>query len=217
MLDGDEVVLDAGCGTGRVTEMLLARLPRGRVIALDYSKAMLEQASRNLAGHGRRVEFVEADLGAPLPLKETVDAVFSTATFHWVRDHDQLFRNLASAMRPGAQLVAQCGGSGNLDSVGAVLETQGVDWRAWAYHGSESTATRLANAGFVEVETWLNPEPTTFESRLHLGDFLATVVLRTFLDSMPEEDRRAFVETVVDGLGGLELDYVRLNITARRG
>ncbi len=151
--------------------MLLARLPKGRVIALDHSKAMLEQASRNLAGQGRRVEFVEADLGASLPLKVKVDAVFSTATFHWVRDHGRLFQNLAAVMRPGAQLVAQCGGKGNLDSVGAVLEEQGLDWRSWAYHGGESTAGRLADAGFVEVETWLNPEPTPFEGREQLGDF----------------------------------------------
>jgi trans-aconitate 2-methyltransferase len=197
--------------------MLLSRLPRGKVIAVDYSKAMLEQASRNLAGHGRRVEFVEADLGQPLPLRETVDAVFSTATFHWVRDHDQLFRNLAAVMRPGAQLVAQCGGKGNLDSVGAVLEAQGVEWRAWAYHGAESTAGRLSAAGFVDIETWLNPEPTPFESREALGEFLATVVLRTFLEALPEADRAGFVESVVAGLGKLELDYVRLNITARRG
>src|SRR5258708_40030621 len=120
---------------------------------------MLGQASRNPAGHGRRVEFVEADLGRPLPLREQVDAAFSTATFHWVRDHDELFRNLAAVMRPGAQLVAQCGGEGNLDSAGSVLEAQGGDWRAWAYHGAEATATRPLRAGLGGIQTWLNPQP----------------------------------------------------------
>src|SRR5215218_4711092 len=87
-LEGDETVLDAGCGTGRVTELLLARLPRGRVVALDASAAMLEQARGRLARFGDQVTFVEADLEQPLPVAEPVDAVLSTATFHWVLDHD---------------------------------------------------------------------------------------------------------------------------------
>src|SRR5215212_8517559 len=113
-LEGDETVLDAGCGTGRVTELLLARLPRGRVVALDASAAMLEQARGRLARFGDQVSYVHADLGQPLPLEEPVDAILSTATFHWVADHDALFANLAPAVRHGGWLVAQCGGFGNI-------------------------------------------------------------------------------------------------------
>ena len=49
-LRGDEVVVDAGCGTGRVTELLLRHLPRGRVIAVDASGSMAEAARRRFAG-----------------------------------------------------------------------------------------------------------------------------------------------------------------------
>jgi trans-aconitate 2-methyltransferase len=216
-LKGDEVVLDAGCGTGRVTALLLDRLPRGRVIALDASKRMLEEASQNLAGQGRRVEFVEADLGEPLPLRDKVDAVFSTATFHWVPDHDALFTNLAAVMRPGASLVAQCGGKGNLDSVGVAVQARGMAWPGFAFQDAEATADRLAAAGFAGVRTWLNKEPTEFEDRAALAEFLSTVVLRTYVAPLPESDRRGFLDGVIDDLGKLELDYVRLNITARRG
>lgn len=216
-LTGDEVVLDAGCGTGRVTELLLQRLPRGRVVALDASKRMLEEASRNLAGYGRRVEFVEADLGQPLSLSESVDAIFSTATLHWVPDHDRLFQNLASVVRPGGQLVAQYGGAGNLDSVGALLAPRGLGWPAWAFESAQSAAASLAGAGFVEAETWLNPEATKFASREELSAFLSTVVLRTYLDATPEPVRAPLLDEVLDGLGTLELDYVRLNVVARRG
>src|SRR5262245_25479654 len=100
-LEGSETVLDAGCGTGRVTELLLGRLPRGQVVALDASASMLEQARGRLARFGDRVTYVQADLERPLPLAEPVDAVLSTATFHWVLDHDALFANLASVLRPG--------------------------------------------------------------------------------------------------------------------
>jgi trans-aconitate 2-methyltransferase len=216
-LHGNELVVDAGCGTGRVTALLLERLPEGRVIALDASKRMLEEASQNLAGHGRKVEFVEADLGKPLPLREKVDAVFSTATFHWVPDHDALFANLAAVMRPGAQLVAQCGGQGNLDSVGRALEIRGRGWPAWAFDDAESSSAALAAAGFVDVETWLSPEPTTFATRDEMVEFMRTVVLAPYREANAEGDREALMDGVVDDLGKLELDYVRLNITARRG
>jgi trans-aconitate 2-methyltransferase len=197
--------------------MLLGRLPEGRVIALDASTRMLEEASQNLAGHGRKVEFVEADLGKPLPLREKVDAVFSTATFHWVPDHDALFANLAAVMRRGAQLVAQCGGQGNLDSVGGALGIRGGDWPAWAFDDAESSSSALAAAGFVEVETWLSPELTTFATRDEMAEFMRTVVLAPSLEATAEGYRQALVDGVVDDLGKLELDYVRLNITARRG
>ena len=216
MLDGDEVVLDAGCGTGRVTAMLLDRLPRGRVFALDYSKKMLDEAAQNLAAYAGRVEFVEANLADPLPITEPLDGVFSTATFHWVPDHDALFRNLAAAIRPGGQLVAQCGGAGNLDSVGRALEAYGLRWPGWAFDDAESTAAALADAGFVDIQTWLNPEPTSFGSRDEMAEFLRTVVLRTYLEATPEDEREGLLEGVLDLLG-LELDYVRLNIVAIRG
>ena len=114
-LAGDETVIDAGCGSGRLTELLLERLPRGRVIALDRSSNMLEAVrGRLLPRHAGRLELMEADLGA-LSLEGVADAVFSTATFHWVLDHRALFGGLRRALRPGGRLVAQCGGAGNLD------------------------------------------------------------------------------------------------------
>jgi trans-aconitate 2-methyltransferase len=120
-LEGHETVLDAGCGSGRVTEQLAERLPQGHVIALDASSAMIDQARQRLDRFGERVSFVVADLGRPLPIDGPVDAILSTATFHWVPDHDALFRNLAAVLRPGGRLVAQCGGAGNLARVMSVV------------------------------------------------------------------------------------------------
>jgi trans-aconitate methyltransferase len=116
-LAGDEAVLDAGCGSGRVTELLLECLPAGHVVALDGSASMLERARTRLERFDDRVTFVLADFGEPLPLEEPVDAILSTATFHWVPDHDALFRNLAAVVRPGGRMAAQCGGVGNLGAV----------------------------------------------------------------------------------------------------
>jgi trans-aconitate 2-methyltransferase len=217
-LAGDETVLDAGCGSGRVTELLLDRLRHGRVIALDGSPSMVEEARRRLARFDDRVAFVVADLGRPFAVPGgTVDAILSTATFHWIADHDALFRNLAAVLRPGGRLVAQCGGAGNIASVMAVLATVGDGWLGDKHFATpEETAVRLRTAGFVDVETWLQPEPTRFEPGEPFETFLRTVILGGHLERLPPERRDAFVHEVASRLPEPEIDYVRLNILATR-
>lgn len=215
--DGGGAVMDAGCGSGRVTELIAQRFPNARIVALDGSPSMLEQARGRLAGFGDRVTFVLADLMHPLPLDEPVDAVFSTATFHWIHDHDALFANLAGAMSPGARLVAQCGGAGNLNSVVRMLEELGADtFSGKVFATPEETETRLRRAGFDGIECWLHAEPTPFESLDALETFLRTVVLGDHVHGMSDEDAAAFTHQVASRLRGLELDYVRLNIVATR-
>jgi trans-aconitate 2-methyltransferase len=217
-LSGHETVLDAGCGSGRVTEQLLERLPHGRVIAADAAPSMVAEARKRLERFGDRVTFVECDLGRPLPLDEPVDAILSTATFHWVPDHDALFANLAAVLRPGGWLVAQCGGAGNVASVQrAAADLLEDGWMGpWTFATPEETSARLAAAGFVDVETWLHEEPTPLEPGEPLETFLATVVLRAHLDRVPESERAGFVRAVAARLPRPVIDYVRLNLVARR-
>jgi trans-aconitate 2-methyltransferase len=216
-LRGAERVLDAGCGSGRVTEVLLERLQHGSAIALDGSPSMIEEARRRLARFGDRVEYVVADLGRMLPLDGEVDAIVSTATFHWVPDHDALFANLAAVLRTGGRLVAQCGGAGNLASVAEALRELGVDpFATKVFATPEETRERMERAGFRDVECWLHEEPTPLEPGAPLETYLATVVLGTLLDTMPERERAPFVHEVANRLPEPHLDYVRLNIRARR-
>jgi trans-aconitate 2-methyltransferase len=215
-LEGNERVLDAGCGTGRVTAVLAERLPNGRVIALDGSRSMIEQARDRLATFGDRIEYVVADLGSPLPIHRPIDAILSTATFHWVPDHDALFRNLAAVLRPRGRLVAQCGGVGNIASIQAVLATIGDGWLGDVHFETpEATARRLEAAGFVDVDCWLSDEPTTFEPGEPFETYLRTVVLGSHVARLPEPERAAFVQEVARRLAEPRIDYVRLNIRAR--
>jgi trans-aconitate 2-methyltransferase len=218
-LRGDEMVLDAGCGSGRVTERLVQRLPSGRVIALDGSPSMLAAARQRLDRFGERVTYVVADLGSPLPLEPgAADAILSTATFHWVRDHDALFRNLGRVLRPGGRLVAQCGGAGNIATVRAAIAAAGEPWDGpWTFATPEQTRDRLAAAGFTDIETWLHEEPTALKPGEPLREYLGTVVLGSHLDRLPGHRRDAFVEAVAAGLPTPVIDYVRLNILAVRG
>lgn len=227
-LRGDEYVVDAGCGTGRVTELLLEHLPEGRVLAVDVSEAMVGAARERFAGEPRvRVEHRDLLL---LEVEERADVVFSTATFHWIVDHERLFERLARVLKPGGRLVAQCGGRGNIARTLAVTErVMGEDrfkeafvgWEGrWNFADPEETRTRLEAAGYEEVETWLHEEYTQFRSVEELARFLKTVVLRQHLTSLPEVEREPFAAAVAGRLAaegeGLVVDYVRLNMLARR-
>ena len=219
-LAGDETVLDAGCGTGRVTARLLDRLPRGRVVAVDADPAMVTLARATLPAGTTVIESDLLDLTLPAP----VDAVFSTATFHWVLDHDRLFARLAAALRPGGRLVAQCGGHGNVTALTdtAMALTTAPEWapyfdgftRNWTFETPEATSSRLRAAGFVDVECWL--QPFSLEPPEPL-EYLVTVPLGSWVQKLPEERRHEFASQVWDAVGRSTVDYVRLNMSARRG
>ena len=215
-LHGDETVLDAGCGTGQVTQTLLARLPRGRVVALDGSLAMLAAARERLAGD-ERVSFVHADLGQPLPLgRGSVDAIVSTSTFHWVHDHDALFRHLAAVLKPGGQLVVDCGGTGNIAAVLDALAALGQREHPWTYATIEATERRLRAAGFVDLAVRLVPRVSRHAPD-ELERFLTNVVLRTHVAELGSERGAQLVHDVAARLPDGELRWVRLEIVARRG
>jgi trans-aconitate 2-methyltransferase len=218
-LSGNETVIDAGCGSGRVTEALLERLPRGRVIGVDGSRSMIEAARERL---GDRAELLVADL-LELERPEPADAILSTATFHWIADHERLFRRLRACLRSGGRLVAQCGGEGNIAGLRArAMEVAAREpfaehmrsFRApWNYAGPEPTRARLLDAGFTAAETWLTPTPQQPEQP---REFLETIVLQPHLQALPAELRVRFMEEVLERLGEpVVVDYVRLNIDAR--
>jgi trans-aconitate 2-methyltransferase len=230
-LRGDETVMDAGCGTGRLTAGLLERLPRGRVVAVDRSQNMLEEARTHLAlQFDGRVEFVRADL-ADMPFGETADGVFSTAAFHWVPDHPRLFRSLHGSLKPGGWLVAQCGGGPNIArlmrraSVLTASEPYAAYFSGWkdskVFADEHTTAERLRAAGFTDVETSLEPAPTVLSGADEFREFLTTVNMHAHLARLPKGPlRRQFVEELTEQAAAddppYSLDYCRLNIRARR-
>jgi trans-aconitate 2-methyltransferase len=222
-LRGDETVLDAGCGSGRVTELLLTRLPHGRVIGVDASPTMIEHARAQLAPYGDRVELHIADL-TTLSLDAAVDAVFSTAALHWVLDHDALWERMAVVLRSEGRLVAQFGGIGNIaravDRIEALADRPRyrehfADWsRPWRFRDPEETEARLVRSGFTDVECWLT------EFRYVPDDpegFFREVVAGAHLELLPADLREEFLAELLSSFGGdFEMVGVRLNVCAIR-
>jgi trans-aconitate 2-methyltransferase len=220
VLTGSETVLDAGCGTGRDAVALLDLLPAGRVVAVDASASMLGALRERLDAHvpdrGRRIDVVQADLTKPLPLAGPVDAVFSVAAFHWIPDHGALFGRLAQALRPGGQLVFECGGAGNIAAVDWALRAVLGDLPdVWNFADAETTAAHLEAAGFIDAEVALVPDPARFDDPETLHRYLETVVLGAHLDRLHADERAAFVGAVAERLPEPVIDYVRLTVAAR--
>jgi trans-aconitate 2-methyltransferase len=229
-LNGDEVAMDGGCGTGRLTSLLAERLPNGFVVAVDRSENMVRVATATLAPLRANAGVALADL-SELPFRQTLDVVFSTATFHWVPDHDVLFASLFASLRPGGRLVAQCGGIGNLERLHSrarelthsrELSSLFSDFRETRnYADAETTRRRLRRAGFDDIETDIEPAPVTFPSAEAFAAFASAVVLRQILAHIPDEHlRTSFVDRITEIAGAdrpaYELDYKRLNIRARK-
>jgi trans-aconitate 2-methyltransferase len=219
-LQGDETVLDAGCGSGRVTKLLLERLPRGRVIGVDSSASMVEKAREALPD---RTEFIVSDL-LDLELTEAVDAIFSNATLHWILDHRRLFERLHAALRPGGRLEAQCGGLGNLDEFLNSLENVNGDERfapyvrgiasTWNFASPGDTEIRLLAAGFESERCWLEDR---LEKPREPREFLRVVCCGPHLERLPEDLHKPYLDAVLEyAPRPLTLDYVRLNISAQR-
>ena len=194
-IEPGDVVLDAGCGTGRTTRLLLERTPH--VIGVDADAAMVARARENLPG----VPILQQDL-LELHLDEPVDVVFSGAVFHWITDHERLFERLHAALRPGGRLVAQCGGHGNIAKVVAAVPDRETPW---LYATPEDTERRLRAAGFREARAWLQPKPT-------VPDDMVAFVESVILHGMPPAEARPLAEKAAAELDAL--DYVRLNIEA---
>jgi SAM-dependent methyltransferase len=230
-LRGDECVLDAGCGTGKLTQLLLENLPRGRVVGLDLSRNMVMHAQGNLhAAFGERAQFVAADMSA-LPFRDAFDGIFSTASFHWVRNHDGLFRNLFAALRPGGWLHAQCGGGPNLAQLrqrvrALAMTAEFSRWlgefpEPWFFSDADGAASRLRTAGFVDIRTGLEAATITVSSAEEFRTYLRTFILHRHLELLPAELlRERFVQALADSSAAdsppWSLDYTRLNLRARK-
>jgi trans-aconitate 2-methyltransferase len=220
-------ILDAGCGTGRVTVELLRRFPRSSVTAVDASENMVQQAKLTLGQLADRVKVEQLDL-LDIPYSNTFDLIFSTAVFHWIKDHDRLFTVLLRALKPGGCMVAQCGGGPNLAKVRnraqKLIETDAFNgyfenWqKVWEYPGPELTAERLRRAGFEDVSASLEAAPVTFSDPRRYREFLETVIIHPYLERLPKPLRPDFIDEMVRQ-GAQEqppyvLDYCRLNMRA---
>lgn len=230
-LAGDEVVLDAGCGSGSVTFDLLQRLPRGKVYSVDSSVEMMEKLRRRIQDAGaHQIVPILADLTS-FTLPEAVDVVFSNAVFHWIDDDDGLFGSLLRATKPGGRMRAQCGGGQIFARLMPVVrdvaarppyaQYVGGHRDGKRYRSVEEARRALTRAGWTQVMAWTFPAPVVFEDHDEAALYLRTIILRDYVARLPEGVGEAYVHDVVAEYvrrhgPPFTADYVRLNLAAVR-
>ena len=96
------LIVDLGCGSGQVTDLLARRWPRARVVGVDSSPAMLA-AARRLES---RVAWEAADIAGWVS-EHPVDLLFSNAALQWLDGHAALFPRLFDFLAPGGVLAVQ--------------------------------------------------------------------------------------------------------------
>lgn len=230
-LTGDETVLDAGCGSGSVTFDLHARLPRGRIYAVDASAEMIASLSNQTKERGvTNIVPIHASL-TDFALPEQVDRVFSNAVFHWIPDDAALFGCLLRTAKPGGQLRAQCGGFGNNANVLAAVAVVRQDERfathlgdfqdSKKYRTPEQAKAALEAAGWADVRANLWPQPVPFATDDDAALYVKTILLRDHIARLPGDLGDAYARAIVTETkrargGDYIADYVRLDLWAAR-
>jgi trans-aconitate 2-methyltransferase len=238
--NGDETVMDAGCGSGLLSKLLAKKVPRGKVYAVDVDSNMVRQAKRNLKGL-ENVELVESDF-AYVKLPTKLDVIFSNAALHWVHDHAQVFKHFWDMLNcdetKGGQLLIQCGGYGNLQRILAMLrrvmefnefkEYFASFNQSWYFAKPDDTSKLLGEIGYVNTKIHLHDDCVNLIDREIYSRFVKTVIMKPFLERLPDDKLRnryleLFLQEVEKSSASISsnksqtpwsLDYVRLNIIA---
>ncbi|WP_301676324.1 methyltransferase domain-containing protein [Methanoculleus methanifontis] len=230
-LAGGERVLDLGCGEGKVTAEIAARLSSGSVLGLDLSRDMIAFSRAHLPPEWYpNLRFVEGDM-LGLQFNEEFDVVFSSAALHWVADHGRVFQGISRALRPGGRVFLQMGGRGNAAPILALADEMLAEepWnelfnglsRRYAFYDPEEERGWLAEARLAPVRVELIEKDMAFGQLDDLAGWIRTT-WHLYLDRLPEEARPAFIAGVVSRYverypsadGRIHVPMVRLEVEA---
>ena len=237
---GNEIVMDAGCGTGLLTKLLANRVPMGKVYGVDIDSNMIKQAKSNLKDL-ENIELIRSDISdVKLPTKLTV--IFSNASLHWVPDHAKVFQHFWNMLKYGSsqpnQLLIQCGGYGNLQRIlllaRRVTELNEFNEyftnmnQSWNFAKTDDTTRLLRKTGYVNIKVHSHNDRVTLTNREIYSRFVKTVIMKPFLECLSDDEaRNRFLEFFLDevekkGTSSMNsqtawcLDFVRLNIIANK-
>ncbi len=212
-----EHILDLGCGDGALTEKLVAL--GLEVEGIDLSEDMLKAAR----ARGLNVRLGDA---TTFTVDHPVDAVFSNAVLHWVRDPVAAIRRIKAALKPGGRFAAEFGGFGNVAAIvtalRAVAKIHGGDpllTAPWYYPTDAEYRALLEAEGFKVDRIGLFPRPTPLPTGV---EGWLTAFRKPFFDQFPEGQRAEALATIIDLLrpvladqsGRWSADYVRLRVRA---
>lgn len=231
-LQGHESLLDLGCGDGKITALIAARLDRGRVLGIDLSADMIQLANTQFPpATYPNLSFAQMDVSR-IELDQRFDIAFSNAALHWVADHRAVLRGVRNCLRPGGRLLFQMGGRGNAAGMLAALEKvlDHPQWREhfrgfanpYSFYGPEDYRVWLLQTGFRPLRLELIPKDMYHPDDAGLLGWLRTTWF-PYTDRLPVDQREAFLAEVVeayltahpvDASGRTHVGMVRLEVEA---
>jgi trans-aconitate methyltransferase len=206
-LRGDESVLDIGCGDGKITAVLAARLPGGSATGIDSSENMLDLASERFPPAlypNLRFQLMDA---VNLTYENEFDVAFSNAVLHWIPDQLAVLHGVHRALKRGGRLLFQMGGRGNIAEILPVVEEimAREPWRPYFtgfvfpyyFFGPEEYEEWLEQAGFQTQRVELIPKDMPRVGKKGLVGWIRSTWL-PYLEPVPAENRLAFIEEIAD-------------------
>ena len=233
----NEIVLDAGCGSGRITKIISTQVPQGKVFAVDSDSSMMTIAKENLAKFSN-IQFIKADV-SEIELDEKVDVVFSNAALHWILNHKKMFELFWQILKPDGQLLIQCGGYGEFAKTLPIFNKvrksnqfynyfcndkgENIWKQTWYFAKKEDTEKMLKEIGFKNIQVFLENRESKFNNKEEYFLFIKTIVLLPYLKYLPNETLKdKFAKSVIQEIETnskelqWKLDFVRLNINAKK-
>ncbi len=227
---GNEIVMDAGAGSGNLTKILAGKVPHGYVYAVDADANMVQQAKSNLSDY-KNVQVIHSSMDkVNLPTK--VDVIFSNSALHWILDQEGLFPHFWQLLKPnGGELLIECDGYGNLDNISSIVfnitqsdQFRGyfANWKqSWYFPKPDNTERLLQKIGFRDIEISLSGQTMVYPDRESFVLFVKTMIMKTFLAYLANRDKKdQFLDAFLNDFEHLgrawSLDFMRLDIFARK-
>ncbi len=217
-----ESILDLGCGTGQLTEKIAQA--GAEVMGVDHASEMIEKARENYP----HIRFDVAD-ARNFQVDKPLDAVFSNAVLHWVKEADSAIASIHKSLKPGGRFVAEFGGKGNVLAIAtalySALESIGIPQaqveNPWYYPSIGEYASLLEHQGFDVIYAILFPRPTPLAEgevgmanwiKMFASPFLAGLSLEQQIQIIPVVEE--YLKPTLYQQGTWTADYRRIRIVA---
>lgn len=205
-LNGNEAILDLGCGDGVLTDQLALLVPDGRIVGLDASEGMIQTAMQNKRDN---LDFIQMDINE-MDYTNEFDVIYSNAALHWVKDHIRLIRNVYKALKPGGIIQWNFAGDGTTENfihtVRALMKDdifkeyfQDFDW-PWFMPERAEYEKLIRDGGFSSVYVEEENADRYFTDTDEMIRWIDQPCIVPFLQCIPAEKKDRFRHDIIQAM-----------------